>query len=65
MATHKFYINTKLWWLFENLSHIISNLNQKRDYRIDVYLCGENATKTEIFTQEIQWLIFYLVQIVL
>lgn len=48
MDTHKFYMNAKLWRLFDNFSHTITNLDQGRDYKIDVYLCGGNATQTEI-----------------
>ena len=30
MATHKFYMNAKLWRLFENFSHTVTNLDQRR-----------------------------------
>ena len=48
IATHKFYMNKKLWGLFGNFSHTKTNLDQGRDYRIDVYLCGGNAGVNEI-----------------
>lgn len=48
MATHKFYMNKKLWGLFGNFPHTKTNLDQGRDYRIDIFLSGGNSTVNEI-----------------
>jgi hypothetical protein len=44
---HKFYMNKKLWRMFENFSHIVANLNQGRDYKIEVFPFGNNTTTTQ------------------
>ena len=48
IATHKFYMNNNLWNLFNNFSHTKTNLDQGRDIKIDVYLCGENSGTNEV-----------------
>ena len=48
MNLHKFYMNKKLWRMFENFSHTVANLNQGRDYKIEVFLSGNNTTTTQI-----------------
>ena len=48
MATHTFYMNKKLWNLFGNFSHSITNLNQERYAKVNVFLNGINATTNTV-----------------
>jgi hypothetical protein len=42
---HTFFMNKKLWRMFENFSHTVVNLNQGRDYKIEVFPSGNNTTQ--------------------
>ena len=43
LAMHKFYMNKKLWAMFDNFTHSITDLNQGRYFKIDVFLNGTNS----------------------
>ena len=48
MAKHKFYMNKKLWAMFDNFTHSITDLNQERYVKIDVFLNGTNKTTNTV-----------------